>query len=79
MLVHASFLGHRIKECGFYAGRSAQSPEHARQPKNELAFHGRFGVVVRNHRSLEGLVILRVLECSNDGLGREPMAYSIAA
>jgi|SRR5665647_1800225 len=73
------FSGHRFEKGCLNASRSAQPPQHARQSEYQLALHGRFSVVVGNHRSFEGLVIFAILERRNDGLGREAVAYGIAA
>jgi hypothetical protein len=37
---------------------------------------GRFGVIVGRHHSLEGLVVVGILECGNDGLGGEVLPFS---
>src|ERR1035437_3239936 len=75
----SGFCGHRLKNGGLYAGRATKPPQHARQSKHQLALHGRFSVIVGDHRGFEGLVILCILERRNDGLGREAVAYRIAA
>src|SRR5450756_690683 len=79
MLDVAGFCGHRLKNGCLYAGCATKSPEDACQSKHQLALHGRFSVIVGNHRGFEGLVIFPILECSNDGLGREAVTYGIAA
>src|SRR5450759_4326070 len=75
----AGFCGHRLKNSCLYGGRATKSPQDACQSKHQFALYRRFGVVVGNHRGFEGLVILCILERSNDGLGREAVAYSVAA
>ena len=63
----------------FNASCAVKPPQDARQSKHQLALHGRLSVIIRNHRGFEGLVIFAILERSNDGLGREAVAYGIAA
>src|SRR5208282_6070995 len=75
----ARFCGHRLKKGSLYASGAAKPPQHACQPEYQLALHGRLSVIVGNHRSFEGLVILCILERRNDGLGRKTVAYGIAA
>ena len=73
------FVGHRLEEGRFNAGGAAQPPQHARQSQYQLALHGGFSVVIGNHRRFEGLVVLCILECRNDGLGGKAVAHGIAA
>ena len=79
MFALARFCGYRFEKGSLDAGRSAQPPEDARQSKHQLALHGRFSVIVGNHRGFESLVILCILERRNDGLGRKTVAHGIAA
>src|SRR5665811_1034006 len=74
----ARFCGHRLEKGGLYASCATKSPEDARQSKHQLALHRRFGVIVGSHRGFEGFVILCILECRNDGLGRKTVAQCIA-
>src|ERR1035437_120926 len=73
------FCGHRLKSGSLDASRATKSPKDARQPKHQLALYSRFNVIVGNHGGFEGLVILCILECRNDGLGRKTVAQCIAA
>src|SRR5665811_710080 len=75
----SGFCGHRLKKGCLYAGRATKPPEDARQPKHQLALYRRFGVIVGSHRGFERFVILCILECRNYSLGRETVAYCIAA
>src|ERR1035437_3487647 len=75
----ARFCGYRLKNGCLDAGRATKSPEDACQAKHQLALHGRFSVIVGNHRGFEGLVILCILERCNDGLGRETVAQCVTA
>src|ERR1039458_3755554 len=70
---------HRLKNGCLDAGRATKPPENARQSKPQLAFHGRFSIIVGSHRCFEGLVILYILERRNVGLGRETVAQGVAA
>jgi hypothetical protein len=70
----ASVGNYGIEKSSLYASRATKSPENARQSKHQLALHGRFSVIVGYHCGFEGLVILCVLECRNDGLGGETVA-----
>jgi hypothetical protein len=71
--MHANSLGYRIKEGCLYASRAPQAPKNARQSKHQLAFDGRFSVIVGNYCSFEGFIILSVLECCNNRFGSEAM------
>src|ERR1019366_7089 len=75
----SGFCGHRLKDGSLYASCATKPPEDARQSKPQLALDSRFSVIVGNHRGFEGFVIFPILERSNDGLGREAVAYGIAA
>src|ERR1019366_10021855 len=75
----ARVLSHRFEKSSLDAGRAAKPPQDARQSKYQLALHGRLSVIVGNHRGFEGLVIFAILECRNDSLGREAVAYGVAA
>src|SRR5450759_5471652 len=75
----SGFCGHRLKDGSLYASCATKSPEDARQSKHQLALYSRFNVIVGNHGGFEGLVILCILECRNDRLGREAVAQCIAA
>ena len=52
----ASVGNYGIEKSSLYANCAAKSPKDARQPKHQLALYRRFGVIVRNYRSFEGLV-----------------------
>src|SRR5664279_4038318 len=75
----ASVGDYGIEKSSLYASCTTKSPENACQSKHQLALHGRFNVIVGNHRSFEGSVISRILERCNDGLGGEAVTHGIAA
>src|SRR5674476_310733 len=70
--------GYGLENARLNASCATKSPENACQPKHQLALNRRFSVIVGNHRSFEGLVILCILERRNDGLGGEAMTHGIA-
>ena len=74
MLVLAIVCGRGFEKSALYSGCAAEPPQHACQAQHQLAFHGRFRVVIGNHCSFEGLVILCILERCDDGLGGEAVA-----
>ena len=79
MFTLARFGGYGLEKGCLDRSCSAQPPQDARQSKYKLALHGRFGVIVANHRGFEGLIILCILEPSNDGLGGETVTDGVTA
>ena len=75
----ARVCGYGLEKGCLDATCSAKSPEDTRQSKHQLAFYGRFGVIVGNHRGFKGLVILCILERINDGLGGEAVTHTLGA
>ena len=75
----AQMLRLNLEQAGFHGGGSAQPPQGARQPEDELPLDRGLRIIVGNDSGLERFVILGIFEGTDHRLGREPMADGIAA
>src|SRR3974377_1605127 len=71
--------GHRFKNPALYANGPPQPPKNTGEAQYQLPLHCGLSVVIGNDRGFEGLIVLGILEISNDRFGGQPMAHGIAA
>ena len=69
----------RSTSAGTCEDRVRKPPQQAGQPQHQLPLHCRLGVVIGHNGCFERLVVLRILQHTDDGLGRETVADRVAA
>ena len=75
----AKMVGLDLEQAGLHGGRAAQPPQQAGQPQHQFPFYRRLCVIVGDDGGLEGPVVVGIFQRTDDGLGGEAVADSIAA
>ena len=72
-------VGLDFEQAGFHGRGAAQPPQQTGQPQHQFPLHRRLRIIVGNDGRFERLVIFGILQRTDHGLGREPVADGIAA
>ena len=75
----APMLSLNFEEAGFNCGGATQPPQQTGQPEDQFPLHSRLGIIIGNNGGLEGFVIFGIFKRTDNGLGRQSMADSVAA
>jgi hypothetical protein len=68
-----------IEKLRFNGCRTPKPPQQRRQPQRQLALDGCLALIISDHCGFKSLVILSILQGSDDGFGRQTMADRVAA
>lgn len=69
----------KCEESRLDSARTTKPLEDAGQPQDHFPLDSRLRVIVGNHGRLEGFVIVRVFQATNDRFGRQSVTQGIAA
>jgi hypothetical protein len=69
----------KLKQTGFDGGGAPQSPQQARQPKDQLSFNGGLRVIVGGHGHLKRRIVLSVFQRRDYGLSRQAVTHGVLA